>query len=54
MLMTRRGFVDIEFRNSSNGYYSGECLLWKEGIWNWSADRKIEWTRLTEDFTEGL
>lgn len=58
-LVTNKGFCDIEFRNSSNGYYGG----WLEEVpedrvveWEWQrglADRRVEveWTKITQSFT---
>jgi len=53
MLMTDQGFTDIEFRNSSNGYYSGWLALKSDGIPQYYRDIE-EWRPVTADFTEGL
>lgn len=44
-LVTTRGYVDIEFRNSSNGYYGG----WLEEVSGIPDDVKM--VQVTEDYT---
>lgn len=42
-LTTPRGYVDLEMRNSSNGYYGGS-------IERLDSDREIVWKRVDADF----
>jgi hypothetical protein len=44
-LLTSNGYIDIEVRNSHNGYYGGDVALNSTGKFNMDTARKI-----TEDF----
>lgn len=44
VLATDQGYVDIEFRNSSNGYYGGDFHLISR------EPSTIEWKELTDDY----
>lgn len=42
------GYLDIELRNSSNGYYNGSIQFWKDK--KMSDIKKATWVLLKEDF----
>ena len=57
-LITNKGMSDIEFRNSSNGYYGGWLSYLEDNNnpvkWNWKTkkhDIPIVWKEITEDYT---
>lgn len=52
-LITDRGYVDIEFRNSSNGYYGGDLSEFSDASES-LYPRDCEWTNLTADYTYNL
>jgi hypothetical protein len=54
MLVTRKGYCDIIYRNSSNGYYGGWLKLLQEepstDWWYCTSMDPIQWLELTEDY----
>lgn len=51
---TTRGYADIVYRNSSNGYYNGSCDLYDpNNKWGYDPDRDEprKWQELTNDWS---
>lgn len=53
-IISANNAINIIYRNSSNGYYGGECnLMDLEGRWSEYAKKKVaeaQWTQITEDW----
>lgn len=54
-IKTVAGYIDIIFRNESNGYYNGWCELINENIvpYDYHTSTPVVWRNITEDFEGG-